>query len=142
MKEDYFVKNEQICKREGEQIMLIMDIKIDNLYAFKNFHMNMSYPKKIVDSTIPEEYLHDRPNFRYKKLNIIMILFFLFHYLIFLHNSHNYLLVQLELPESVSLHSPRYNFLFHLAISSSQICKTDYILSQTQFLTWFPLLHH
>ena len=72
MKEDYFVKNEQICKREGEQIMLIMDIKIDNLYAFKNFHMNMSYPKKIVDSTIPEEYLHDRPNFRYKKLNIIM----------------------------------------------------------------------
>ena len=49
-----------------------MDIKADNLYAFKNFHMNMSYPKKIVDSTISEEYLNDRQNFRYKKVNIIM----------------------------------------------------------------------
>ena len=52
--------------------MIIMDIKVDNLYAFKNFHINMSYPKKIVDSTIENEYLIDRPNFRYKKVNIIM----------------------------------------------------------------------
>lgn len=52
--------------------MIIMDIKIDNLYAFKKFHMNMSYPKKIVDSTIEGEYLEERPNFRYKKANIIM----------------------------------------------------------------------
>lgn len=52
--------------------MIIMDIKVDNLYALKNFHMNMSYPKKIVDSTIPGEYLKEKPNFRYKKVNIIM----------------------------------------------------------------------
>ena len=52
--------------------MVIMDIKVDNLYAFKNFHINMSYPKKIVDSTIEMEYLESRPNFRYKKVNIIM----------------------------------------------------------------------
>ena len=52
--------------------MIIMDIKVDNLYAFKNFHINMSYPKKIVDSTIDMEYLESRPNFRYKKVNIIM----------------------------------------------------------------------
>lgn len=52
--------------------MIIMDIKVDNMYAFKNFHMNMSYPKKIVDSTVEKEYLEDRPNFRYKKVNIIM----------------------------------------------------------------------
>lgn len=52
--------------------MIIMDMKIDNLYAFKNFHMNMSYPKKIVGSTISDEYLIDRPNFRYKKVNVIM----------------------------------------------------------------------
>lgn len=32
----------------------------------------MSYPKKIVDSYIEEEYLKDRPNFRYKKVNILM----------------------------------------------------------------------
>lgn len=71
MKEvDYFVKNEQTHK--GEKAMIIMDIKADNFYAFKNFHMNMSYPKKIVDSTIESEYLEERPNFRYKKVNIIM----------------------------------------------------------------------
>ncbi|MDO5539408.1 MAG: ATP-binding protein [Eubacteriales bacterium] len=52
--------------------MIVMDIKIDNFFAFKNFHMNMSYPKKIVDSYIEEEYLSDRPNFRYKKVNILM----------------------------------------------------------------------
>lgn len=52
--------------------MIIMDIKVDNLFAFKNFHMNMSYPKRIVDSTIEKEYLEKRPNFRYKKVNIIM----------------------------------------------------------------------
>lgn len=34
--------------------------------------MNMSYPKRIVDSTIDGEFLEERPNFRYKKLNIIM----------------------------------------------------------------------
>ena len=53
----------------GGVFMIIMDMKIDNLYAFKNFHMNMSYPKKIVASTISDEYLIDRPNFRYKKVN-------------------------------------------------------------------------
>ena len=57
---------------KGGHAMIIMDIKVDNMYAFQNFHMNMSYPKKIVDSTIENEYLEDRPNFRYKKVNIIM----------------------------------------------------------------------
>ena len=70
MEEYYFIKHEQINK--GERAMIIMDIKVDNFYAFKNFHMNMSYPKKIVDSTIEEEFLEERPNFRYKKVNIIM----------------------------------------------------------------------
>ncbi len=66
----YFANYEQIHK--GEIAMIIMDIKADNLYGLKNFHMNMSYPKKIVDSTIIGEYLEGRPNFRYKKINIIM----------------------------------------------------------------------
>lgn len=52
--------------------MIIMDIKADNLYAFKNFHINMSYPKKIVNSELEGEYLPTRTNFRYKKVNIIM----------------------------------------------------------------------
>lgn len=70
LKENYFVKCEQIT--EGDRAMIIMDIKADNLFAFKNFHMNMSYPKKIVNSTIEGEYLKERTNFRYKKVNIIM----------------------------------------------------------------------
>ena len=48
--------------------MIVMDVRIDNFYAFKNFHMNMSYPKKIVNSYIEDEYLSERPNFRYKKV--------------------------------------------------------------------------
>ena len=70
MKEDYF----EICEKIIKEVhnMIVMDISIDNFFAFKNFHMNMSYPKKIVDSYIEEEFLRNRPNFRYKKVNIIM----------------------------------------------------------------------
>ena len=49
-----------------------MDVKIDNLYAFKDFHMNMSYPKKVVNSPIDNEFLEDRTNFRYRRVNILM----------------------------------------------------------------------
>lgn len=70
MKGYNFVKDELIVKEVKK--MIIMDVKIDNLYAFKNFHMNMSYPKKKVGSTIEGEFLDTRPNFRYKKINIIM----------------------------------------------------------------------
>ena len=52
--------------------MVIMDVKADNILCFNNFHINMSYPKKIVDSSINKEFLPARPNFRYKKANIIM----------------------------------------------------------------------
>lgn len=52
--------------------MVIMDVTLDNFYAFNNFHVNFSYPKKIVGSYIENEHLKDRSNFRYKKVNIIM----------------------------------------------------------------------
>lgn len=52
--------------------MVILDLKVDNFYAFKDFHVNFTYPKKIVDSYIKSEYLSERKNFRYKKVNIIM----------------------------------------------------------------------
>lgn len=58
--------------RKEVQKMIVMDIKVNNLYGFTNFHMNMSYPKKIVDSYIDGEFLKERPNFRYKKVNILM----------------------------------------------------------------------
>lgn len=66
----YFADNELMSG--GGTAMIIMDIKADNLYAFKNFHINMSYPKKIVGSSIEREYLDGRENFRYKKVNILM----------------------------------------------------------------------
>ncbi len=51
--------------------MIVLDVKLDNFYAFKNFHMNFTYPKKIVNSYIKEEYLPNRHNFRYKKINVL-----------------------------------------------------------------------
>ena len=67
---DYFVNPEQI---ESERtVMVVLDVSLDNFYAFKNFHMKLTYPKKIVGSSIKEEHLEGRPNFRYKKVNIIM----------------------------------------------------------------------
>lgn len=63
--------NTKINAKE-DKIMIIMDLKVDNFFAFKNFHINMSYPKKILDSYIEGEYLKDRENFRYKKVNVVM----------------------------------------------------------------------
>ena len=62
------------CEIKGleEHKMIVMNIYLDNFMAFKNFHMNMSYPKKIVNSYREEEFLKDHPNFRYKKVNILM----------------------------------------------------------------------
>lgn len=47
--------------------MIIMDIKVDNIYAFKDFHINMSYPKKIVNSTIENEFLGREDKFSVQK---------------------------------------------------------------------------
>ena len=69
---DYFVNPEQI---ESERtVMVVLDVSLDNFYAFKNFHMKLTYPKKIVGSSIKEEHLEGRPNFRYKKVNIIIVI--------------------------------------------------------------------
>lgn len=78
MKKDYFGRYEiKQCKRDGDtkgkvRNMIVMDLKVDNLFAFRNFHINMSYPKKIVGSSIEQEHLEGRKNFRYKKVNIIL----------------------------------------------------------------------
>ncbi|MDR1832577.1 MAG: ATP-binding protein [Fusobacteriaceae bacterium] len=48
-----------------------MKLKADNLYCFDDFELDFSYPKKIVKSTIEYEYLEERPNFRFKRVNII-----------------------------------------------------------------------
>lgn len=52
--------------------MIVMKMKLDNFYAFKDFEIDMSYPKKTVKSSIENEFLYGYPNFRYKKVNIII----------------------------------------------------------------------
>ena len=52
--------------------MIIMNVKLNNLCAFNDFHINFSYPKKILNNTIENEFLPDFPNFRYRKVNILM----------------------------------------------------------------------
>ena len=52
--------------------MVLLDIKLDNFLLFNDFSLNLSYSKKPVNSTIAEEHLADRPNFRYKKLIVLM----------------------------------------------------------------------
>ncbi|MXI85364.1 AAA family ATPase [Sphaerochaeta halotolerans] len=52
--------------------MILLEIKLDNFFSFNNFHLSLTYPKKISNSTITDEYLEDRPNFRYKKLIVLM----------------------------------------------------------------------
>lgn len=52
--------------------MIIMNLEIDNFFCFRDFSINFSYKRKLNKSTIPYEYLEDYPNFRFKKLNILM----------------------------------------------------------------------
>ena len=52
--------------------MIIMRVKADNILCFNDFEINMSYPKKIVNSPVENEWLSERTNFRYKKVNILM----------------------------------------------------------------------
>lgn len=52
--------------------MVLMNVKLNNVYTFNGFELNFSYPRRIAHSTIPHEHLDGFPNFRYKKLNIIM----------------------------------------------------------------------
>ena len=52
--------------------MVVLNIQLDNLLLFRHFELNLSYPKKIVGSTIMDECLLHRPNFRYRKLIVLM----------------------------------------------------------------------
>src|SRR5699024_8588257 len=52
--------------------MIIMDLTLNSIFGFRDFHINFSYPKKIVNSIIENEHLAGRPNFRYKKAVILM----------------------------------------------------------------------
>lgn len=55
-----------------EVIMIVLDMQLNNILGFTDFHINFSYPKKIVNSIIENEHLAGRPNFRYKKVMLLM----------------------------------------------------------------------
>ena len=71
---DYFLKMEviRLAFLVGGYAMVLLDIKLDNFLVFKDFEICTSYPKKIVDSGIGKEHIEGKPNFRYKKLIILM----------------------------------------------------------------------
>ena len=52
--------------------MVVTNIYLDNVYAFKDFSLSFVYPKKLVNTPLDGEYFQDYPNFRYKKLNILI----------------------------------------------------------------------
>ncbi len=52
--------------------MAVLNVEFDNVLCFNNFEANFTYPKKLVKTTLESEYLRDYPNFRYRKLNVIV----------------------------------------------------------------------
>lgn len=51
--------------------MIITKIKLSNWYSFKDCTLDLSYPRKIVDSNIPFEYLDAFENIRFKRVVIL-----------------------------------------------------------------------
>ena len=51
--------------------MILMKLKLDNFMAFNGFEMSMTHSDKVVEREM-DECLSDHPNFRYKKLNILL----------------------------------------------------------------------
>lgn len=52
--------------------MILLNLYLDNVLAFKDFNVNFSYPVKLRKTSIPNENLSTHPSFRYKKLNIFI----------------------------------------------------------------------
>ena len=44
--------------------MILMNLELENIICFNNLKMNLSYPKKIVNSSLEFEHLKNFPNFR------------------------------------------------------------------------------
>ena len=53
-------------------IMIVLNLELNNLFGFEDFKINFSYSNNIKNSSIKNEFLKGRPNFRYKKVNILL----------------------------------------------------------------------
>lgn len=52
--------------------MAILKVKFDNILCFNNFEADFTYPKKLVKSTLENEYLENYPKIKYKKVNVLI----------------------------------------------------------------------
>ena len=52
--------------------MIVLNLELDNLFGFEDFKINFSYSDNTKNSSIKDEFLKDRPNFKYKKVNILL----------------------------------------------------------------------
>lgn len=52
--------------------MVILNLKLKNIYCFNNFEINFSYPKKVNNNLLGNEFHEDFNSFRFKKLNIFV----------------------------------------------------------------------
>ncbi|MCR5775973.1 MAG: ATP-binding protein [Lachnospiraceae bacterium] len=52
--------------------MIVMDVKLNHVYGFDDFHINFAYPRRLSVSLIGTEALENRERFRYKKAVILM----------------------------------------------------------------------
>lgn len=52
--------------------MIVLNLELDNLFGFEDFKINFSYLDNTKNSSIKDEFLKGRPNFRYKKVNILL----------------------------------------------------------------------
>ena len=46
-------------------------VNLKNLYSFDNIHVDLSYDRKLKDNPIENEFLIERPNFKFKKVCVI-----------------------------------------------------------------------
>ena len=52
--------------------MILLDVRLNHIYGFDDFHISFTYSRKLSVSLIGEETLEGRDRFRYKKAVILM----------------------------------------------------------------------
>jgi len=52
--------------------MIVLNLELDNLFGFEDFKINFSYSDNAKNSSIKDEFLQGRANFKYKKVNILL----------------------------------------------------------------------
>lgn len=52
--------------------MILLKVRLDNIFCFNDFSFDLTYPKKIVNNPLGRETLDGFPNIKYKKVNILI----------------------------------------------------------------------